>query len=168
MSAIQGSDAGCGQTPGTAILAVASAAGLYVSSTVLEPAPTPTASTSFLDKISFQTGVIPAGTYRIEWSYRWNQQQGSGSARTIARVQVDGVNIGDPNTNFAMEVSPRDTGGGDEPTGSGSGSDQAFSGGGWEYVVLTAADHLVELQVRSSGSTLVTMWDSTVFLLQVA
>ena len=96
MSAIQGSDAGCGQTPGTAILAVASAAGLYVSSTVLEPAPTPTASTSFLDKISFQTGVIPAGTYRIEWSYRWNQQQGSGSARTIARVQVDGVNIGDP------------------------------------------------------------------------
>ena len=48
-----------------------------------------TTSTNFQQKASLSTGTIPAGTYRLGWSYNWGHTEDNGSDYFSARIQLD-------------------------------------------------------------------------------
>lgn len=86
-----------------------------------------TTSTTYQQKLRLSVTGLPAGTYRIGWTFGW---AGSAANRTFKyRVQVD-----DTTDVFEQFSEPKDP-----------GSDQNLPSGGFRYIALTSGDHDIDL-----------------------
>ena len=95
-----------------------------------------TGSATFQNKVSLVTGVVPAGRYRVGYSYRWRHSSTSGDFN--ARIEEN-------NTTERMyhQQEPQD-----------SGTNQAHRVGGFFNTTLTNASHQFDLDFREqSGGT---------------
>lgn len=92
-----------------------------------------TTSTSYQERLSLVTGVIPAGKYRIGWMYEWGMTNTSYSFD--GRVQVDDV------TTLMNHVEePQD-----------GATTQRHQVCGFAYITLTNGSHYIDLDYRSSS-----------------
>jgi len=94
---------------------------------------TTTNSTSWQTRQTQTTASLPAGRYRVGWSYNWRTNRASNSFE--GQVLIDGAPIS------AHVQEPKDT-----------ASDQSHWATGFTYVNLTAATHTIEIQYRSSST----------------
>lgn len=96
-----------------------------------------TTSTTFQNKLTLTTPSVPAGRYRVGWSFTWRYSNGSNDLR--ARILEDGST-----TRWEMRQEPQDT-----------GSDQQHPADGFAYINLTAGVHNFNLEYCGStgGST---------------
>lgn len=100
-----------------------------------------TNSTNFQQKLRLTTTSLPAGTYRIGWSYQWNHDSSANDFE--ARVQLD------DSQNLEEHVEePQDSGGGFGSTG----SNQQFTNSGFQHVSLSTGVHTVDIDYRTSDS----------------
>ena len=89
-----------------------------------------TSGTSWVEKVSLTTGSVPAGTYRIGWSFEMRTD--SSSMTGYARIQVDDTDtVGD----MAVRIAPT--------TGWAMLS-------GFKYITLSASSHDIDLDYTSS------------------
>jgi hypothetical protein len=94
-----------------------------------------TTSPTYQNKVTLSTGLIPAGTYRIGWSYLYRLN--TASRDFGARVQVDNTT-----TVWEARVETKD-----------AGSDQRVSASGFYHIALTNATHIIDLDYRSANGT---------------
>lgn len=93
-----------------------------------------TTSTSWVQKVRFTTpAAIPAGRYRVGWSFEWQYE--SAANDYLCQVQVD-----DTTTIMEMVQEPAD-----------AGSDQWNPKSGFGYVDLTNDTHFVDLDYRAGN-----------------
>ena len=95
-----------------------------------------TGSTAFQNKVSLVTGIVPAGRYRVGYSYRWRHSSTSGdfSARVEENNSIE---------RMYHQQEPQD-----------SGTNQAHRVGGFFNTTLTNASHQFDLDFREqSGGT---------------
>jgi hypothetical protein len=83
-------------------------------------------------KVTFTTPTVPAGTYRVGYSYQWQHSATNSDFR--AQVRIDGTNI-----HFHNE-EPSDA------TSVGAVS-------GFKNSVLTNATHTIDIQFAAEGGT---------------
>lgn len=121
----------------------------------------------FNNKISGSTPSVPAGTYRLGWSYNWNNNQKGKSF--YSRILVDGTSIGNQNaTTLQMERTKYDSGV-SYPDGSSSSVRQAFLSSGFEYLTFeSSGSHSIQLQVCHETGKKVTIWNAKVELWRVS
>ena len=121
----------------------------------------------FNNKISGSTPSIPAGTYRLGWSYNWNNNKRGKSFKS--RILVDGASIGDQNATI-LQIQRTVTDGGDSyPSNSNSGTDQAHLSAGFEYLTFgSAGSHSIQLQVCHEEGKKVTIWNAKIELWRVS
>lgn len=94
-----------------------------------------TTSISFIQKVRFTTpAAVPAGRYRVGWSYEWQYE--SAANDYLCQVQVD-----DTTTVMEQVTEPADP-----------ATDQWFPIGGFAYVDLTQGTHFVDLDYRAGNA----------------
>ena len=123
----------------------------------------------FQNKLTLVLNNKPPGTYQLRWRFLWNHNV-SGSQSFRSRVQLDGVNIGDPLSTNAQLWAPFFAGGSSEPTGSGSGTGQAFpQGGGFEYIALACPVHTVTLDfTRTTTLFAAAIWNACMYAYRIS
>jgi len=96
-----------------------------------------TTSTAWQQKLKMTTPSLPAGTYRIGWSYEWRYSLASQDFR--GRVQVD-----DTTTVAEQRQEPKDP-----------NSNQSHPASGFGYVTLGAGSHEIDIDycASSGGNT---------------
>ncbi|MBU0579724.1 MAG: hypothetical protein KKA19_00990, partial [Candidatus Margulisbacteria bacterium] len=99
-----------------------------------------TFSTSFVQKLRLTTHNLPAGTYKISWSYAWNHD--SQSNDFLARIEID-----DSNTIMYHQEEPQD----DQGSWGSTGSNQKFYNSGFAYLTLSGV-HTIDLDYRTDSS----------------
>lgn len=112
-----------------------------------------TTSTTFQEKLSLSTpATLPAGTYRIGWSYRFNHNNNGNDFE--GRVQLDNTTDID-----FVKVEPKDSAG----NFGGSGSSQRYVVSGFKNVVLTAGVHTIDIDYRTdSGGINSAIWEARI------
>lgn len=115
-------------------------------------------STGWTRQVRLSTGAVPAGTYRVGWSYLWNHDD-KGS-KFQAQVEQD-----DATQLHFQEHRPVDDGGSFGSTG----TSEKYHSSGFTYVTLTAGSHTFDLDFSSdtSGKTS-SMWDGRLEFWRVA
>lgn len=93
------------------------------------------ATASFVNKATMTTPSIPAGDYRIGWSYGWRNNNTGGNF--LGRVQVDDVT--DVMTHTSRPIN--------------SSADQIYRCAGFRELTLTAAAHTIDLDFAASSGT---------------
>lgn len=121
----------------------------------------------FLNKISGSTAIIPAGDYRLGWSYNWNGEQGSVDFES--RILVDGVSIGNTNATSIHRERNNNVGGDSYPVSSSSNSNQALLVSGFEYLTFASdSSHSIQLQVGHNNSKKITIWNAKIEMWRVS
>jgi len=93
-----------------------------------------TTSTTFQTKLTLTTPTIPAGDYRIGWSFQWG---GSDATKSfVFRVYLDDTTEID-----LLRMQPTN-----------GGSSQRSPAGGFHYITLTNAVHNFKIQYRAATS----------------
>lgn len=111
-----------------------------------------------LGKTKLTTASLPAGQYRIGWSYTWNHNETRNDF--LGQVIVDGVDV-----ISAIRQEPSDSNGNNGSTG----SDQSYNHSGFAYVTLTAGVHDIDIEFASSSSGIdSSIWDARLELWRVA
>jgi len=100
-----------------------------------------TNSSSWIQKLKLTTISIPAGTYRIGWSYQWNHDRTKNDFE--GQVQIDDVI-----TIMFHKQEPKDSSG----SGGSSGTDQAFQLAGFKNIILTSGIHNIDIDYRTSSA----------------
>lgn len=102
---------------------------------------TVTYSDDFINAVTLSVSSIPAGKYRVGWSYGWAMD--STSRDFNARLKLD-----DDTNNLLMwhRQEPKDASG----TNGAAGTDQAHRVAGFAYVTLTAGNHHFDLEFRTT------------------
>ena len=95
-------------------------------------------STTFLEKVSIAP-TVPAGTYRLDWSYQWNHDATTNDFE--AQIEQD-----DSTQIMFHKQEPQDSGGG----GTG-GTDQRFRASGFILLTLAAGSYQFDLDFRTSS-----------------
>ncbi len=110
--------------------------------------------TSLSTKLTLVTPSIPAGTYKLEWSYNWNHNNTGNDF--VGVIDVDGT----PEMRHQQE--PKDSAGTSYPPGSGSGTNQSHAASGFiELTFATDATHTMLMQwATSTGGTASTIWNA--------
>lgn len=100
---------------------------------------TTTTQTTPLEKLSLNTGTIPAGTYRIGWSFQWNHNATTNDF--LGRVQLNNIK------DLAFyQIEPKDAAG----TFSTTGTNQQLGISGFSIEVLTAGTHIIDIDFTTS------------------
>ncbi len=116
-----------------------------------------TLSTTYQDKVLLATAVVPAGTYKIEWSYQYNCDSTTQDYR--GRLRVDGTDI------MVHRQELKDSAG----TFGGSGSNQQYQSSGFDYLVLTNASHDILLQWRTQDTGVeASIWNARISIHRVS
>ncbi|MEM7310984.1 MAG: hypothetical protein AAF682_30220 [Planctomycetota bacterium] len=117
---------------------------------------TTTTSTSFVTKLSGTTASVPAGTYRVAFSYGWNYDDNATDFE--ARFLLDGVA-----SNLHVQ-EPKDIAG----TFGSTGTDQRFYVNRVLYFDLTAGTHDLDLEYRSTlAGAEASIWDAVIEIWRV-
>lgn len=98
-------------------------------------------STTFQQKLRLTTPSIPAGTYRIGWSYQWNHDSTNNGFE--GRVQID-----DSTEIQYHQQEPQDSAG----TFGSTGTDQKHTSSGFKNVVLSSGVHFVDVDFRTNAA----------------
>jgi hypothetical protein len=113
---------------------------------------TTTTSSTLQTKVSLNTPVIPAGTYRIGISYGWNFNSTGNDFR--GEFHEDNVKIGEEH-----RQEPKDSSG----NFNGTGSNQRHYLSRFVYRTLTTGIHSYDINFRSASSgTSASIWDATI------
>jgi len=119
---------------------------------------TTTTSTTFLNKITFITSSLPAGTYRIGVSYGWNHDSNRDDFE--ARITEDAVQLGE-----IHKQEPKDSSGSFSTTG----SSQRYYLNRTFYRTLTSGSHTYDLAFRTdTGGVEASMWEAMIELWRVS
>lgn len=125
-----------------------------------------TTSTIFQNKIDFTTFVLPAGNYRIEWSYGWNHDARNNNFH--ARLVLDNDFTTD---NFIMEhrQEPIESGGAGIGKFVSTATNQLYRSSGFRILNLSAGTHNLKLDFRTdSDGDESSIWDATIMLFRVS
>ena len=101
-----------------------------------------TTSGTFVEYLSLTTGTVPAGKYRIGWSYTWSFNSTFDDFE--GQVELD-----DTTQIVLHQQEPKDSGGG----GAG-GTNQRHLAAGFSYVIFTSSgSHTFDLDFASGDAT---------------
>lgn len=116
-----------------------------------------TTSTTFQQKLRLTTASIPAGTYRIGWSYQWNHDSTNNGYE--GRVQID-----DSTEIMFHQQEPQDSGG----TFGTTGTDQQYQLSGFKHISLTAGVHTIDIDYRTNnGANASSIWNARIEIWRV-
>lgn len=96
--------------------------------------------------LTLSTGLLPAGVYRLGWSFRWNRNSGTGRSRF--RIRVDGVDL-EPLYEIGVSISS-----------------EIKELSGFRIINLTNASHSITLEVANTGAQTTTVLDGLFELVQ--
>lgn len=119
-------------------------------------------ATSFIEKLKLTTGFVPAGKYRVGFSYAWNHNDNRNDF--LAQVVVDDVTV-----ISNQREEPNDSNG----TFGSTGSDQKHLESGFAYVTLTDGTHTVDIDFATSSAGIgfagivSSIWDARIELWRV-
>jgi len=118
---------------------------------------TTTTSDVFLEKTSITTGSLPAGNYRIGWSYQWNHDNAGNDFE--ARVRLDGT------TDIMLhKQEPKDSAGAFSTTG----TSQQYQNSGFKHISLSGVHNIVlDFRTDSNGDES-SMWNARIELWRVS
>jgi len=109
-------------------------------------------TTAYQEKLKLTTSSIPAGTYRVGWSFTYNHNSTGNDA--LRRVQLN-----DSTTLAEYQHEPQDAGGGFGTTG----TNQKFPASGFANVTLTTGVHTVDIDLATSSAGVNTsIWDARI------
>ncbi len=129
--------------------------------------PTNTTSTAFINHMSLAPATVAGGVYQLMWSYSFSRNN-TGSDSIIQIQDVAGIdgNAVDPTIVHYNQIEHKDSAGTSRQ--GGSGTNQARSASGFIHVNLPAGLQTFNLQIRSSGGTVITsIWDARLSLTRV-
>lgn len=115
--------------------------------------PSTRTSESWGTKVILNATASEAGTYRIGWSYGWNEDSTYDDFR--AQLLLAGTPL------WKHRQEPKDSGGSGDDDWSQTGTDQLFRSSGFLYVDLSAGAHIFTLQWCTSDSGReASIWDA--------
>ena len=127
-------------------------------------------SSTFATKVLLNTASIPAGTYKISWSYGWSYN--AGTTDFEARVVLDGVQATVDDYLMLHAQEPQDTAGTGLGRYSTTGTDQAQRAAGFYYKTFgVAAAHAIKLDWRTTTLGLgseASIWDAFIEIVRVS
>lgn len=111
-----------------------------------------TNSLSFMEKLKLTTGSIPAGNYRIGWSFEFNHS--SRNSNFLGRVYLDDV------TELASYViRPSDASGNFQNTG----SRQKYLASGFKHINLSAGVHFIDIDFATDDNNInSSIWNTNI------
>lgn len=124
-----------------------------------------TTSTTLQTKIDFITTDLPAGNYKIEWSYGWNHDKNKNDFHGILALNNDFTQ-----NNLLMEhlQEPQQEGGNGTNKYVSTGTDQLFVSSGFMIVNLSGVNNL-KLQFRTTNDAdESSIWNSVISLHRVS
>lgn len=124
-----------------------------------------TTSTTLQTKIDFTTTDLPAGNYKIEWSYGWNHDKNKNDFHGILALNNDFTQ-----NNLLMEhlQEPQQEGGNGTNKYVSTGTDQLFVSSGFMIVNLSGVNNL-KLQFRTTNDAdESSIWNSVISLHRVS
>lgn len=124
--------------------------------------------TGWLPKVTLNTTSLPAGTYRIRWSYGWAYNDGTTDFG--ARLILDGVDTSVDDYLMYHNQEVQEMGGTGLGRFSGVGTDQAYTNSGTYFKTFgTQATHTLALDWRSGvTNTEASIWDASIEIVRVA
>lgn len=115
-----------------------------------------TTSNTFVDYMNVNTTSLAGGTYRIGVSYVWRQS--SARDKFSARVLLDGTPvIFDPNGSGEHQQEPKDP-----------QADQRHPAAGFDWFVLTAGVHTIQLQFREQDGNTAFLFNAQIELWRIS
>ncbi len=136
--------------------------GLWREAANAESLPATTTTSTVLQNKVTMSPVLEPGDYRLHWSYNWNHNANTNDI--VVELTVDGSNV-NPATGFEWmreQTESKDSGGGDYPPGSGSGTNQSYPRSGWvDFTVLATSSNAHSIQFASSAAGIIsTIWNA--------
>jgi len=116
-----------------------------------------TTSQTFQNKVSMTTTSLPAGTYRVQFSYGWNHNNNQSDFE--GQLEEDALQLGE-----LHKQEPKDNGGADA-----TGSTQRYYASRTFYRTLTAGVHTYDVNFRTDDSDFESsIWEAVIELWRVS